>query len=133
MSKPKHPKRYAPEFRQQMVELVRAGRKPAELSKEFGCSVWSIRGWVKQSDRDAGRGDGGLTSAEREELTKLKREVRSSSSRGKFCQKPRPGSHRRSRRTRSPLRIRESEPGQVSGTTDVPTARSFCERFLCLG
>lgn len=76
MSKPKHPKRYAPEFRQQMVELVRAGRKPAELSKEFGCSVWSIRGWTKQADRDAGRGDGGLTSAEREELTKLKREVR---------------------------------------------------------
>ena len=76
MAKPKHPQRYAPEFRQQMVELVRAGRKPVELSKEFGCSVWSIRGWVKQADRDAGRGDGGLTSAEREELTKLKREVR---------------------------------------------------------
>ena len=76
MPKSKRSNRYAPEFRRQMVELIRAGRKPVELSKEFGCSVWSIRGWVKQADRDAGRGDGGLTSAEREELTKLKREVR---------------------------------------------------------
>ena len=76
MAKSKMANRYAPEFRQQMVELVRAGRLPKQLSKEFGCSVWSIRGWVKQADRDAGRGDGGLTSAERAELTKLKREVR---------------------------------------------------------
>src|SRR5271157_1005121 len=75
MPKSKRSNRYAPEFRQQMVELVRAGRKPVQLSKEFGCSVWSIRGWVKQADRDAGRGDGGLTSAERAELTKLKREI----------------------------------------------------------
>ena len=50
-------------FGSQMVELVRAGRKPGELSKEFGCSVWSIRSWVNQADRDdAGRGDGGLTT-----------------------------------------------------------------------
>ena len=68
--------RYTPEFRQQMVELVRAGRKPVELSKEFGCSVWSIRGWVQQAARDSGQGDGGLTTAERQELTKQRRENR---------------------------------------------------------
>jgi len=67
---------YTPEFRQQMVELVWAGRKYADLEKEFGCSDWSIRQWVKQSDRDAGRGDGGLASAERQELTRLRRENR---------------------------------------------------------
>jgi transposase len=76
MTKSKMANRYTPEFKQQMVELVRAGRKPAQLSKEFKCSVWSIRGWVKQADRDARRGDGGLTTAERKELAKLKREVR---------------------------------------------------------
>ena len=76
MSKSKFSKRYPAEFREQMVELVRAGRKPSELSKDTGCSVWTIRGWVKQADRDAGRGDGGLTSAEREELKKLRRENR---------------------------------------------------------
>jgi transposase len=76
MAKSKMANRYAPEFKQQIVDLVRAGRRPKQLSKEFGCSVWSIRGWVKQADRDAGRGDGGLTSAERAEFVKLKREVR---------------------------------------------------------
>jgi transposase len=69
-------KRYTREFRQQMVQLVRAGREIIELSKEFGVSVWSIRNWAKQASRDAGRGDGGLTSLEREELTRLKRENR---------------------------------------------------------
>jgi transposase len=68
--------RYAPDFKQQMVELVRTGRTPASLSKEFGPSAWTISLWVRQCARDAGRGDGGLTSAEREELTRLRRENR---------------------------------------------------------
>ena len=76
MSKSRMMKRYAPEFRQQVVELVRAGRKVSEVSRDTGASVWSIRTWVKQADRDAGRGDGGLTGAEREELRKLRRENR---------------------------------------------------------
>lgn len=66
--------RYTPEFKQQMVGLARAGRTPASLSKEFGPSAWTIGLWVKQAARDAGKGDGGLTSAEREELTRLRRE-----------------------------------------------------------
>jgi transposase len=70
------PKRYTPEFRRQMVELHRTGRSFNELAKEFGCTTWSIRTWVKQADRDAGRGEGGLTNAEREELTRLRRENR---------------------------------------------------------
>lgn len=72
----KQQRRYTPEFREQMVELVRLGRKYEDLAEEFGCSSWSIRQWVKQAERDAGRGDGGLTRAEREELTRLRRENR---------------------------------------------------------
>ena len=68
--------RYTPEYRHQIVELVRSGRGVRELSKEFGVSIWSIRNWVKQAARDAGTGDQGLTSTEREELTRLKHEVR---------------------------------------------------------
>ena len=68
--------RYAPEFRRQMVELVRTGRSPASLAKEFGPSGWTISLWVKQAARDGGKGDGGLTSPEREELTRLRRENR---------------------------------------------------------
>ena len=41
--------RYAPEFRRQMVELVRTGRSPAELSREFGPAAWKIALWVKQA------------------------------------------------------------------------------------
>jgi transposase len=59
-----------------MVELVRAGRTPEELSREFEPTAQSIRNWVAQSDRDGGRGDGGLRTAEREELTRLRRENR---------------------------------------------------------
>src|SRR6201997_3768911 len=67
-----------PEFRRQMVELVRAGRSPEELAREFEPTAQSIRNWLAQSERNAGRGDGccGLTTAEREELNRLRRENR---------------------------------------------------------
>jgi len=67
---------YPPEFRRQMVELVRAGRSPEELAREFEPTAQSIRNWLAQSARNAGRGDGGLTTAEREELNRLRRENR---------------------------------------------------------
>src|SRR5512144_268654 len=68
--------RYAPEFRRQMIELVRAGRTPEELAKEFEPSAQAIRNWVAQADRDEGRRADGLTTAEREELNRLRRENR---------------------------------------------------------
>lgn len=68
---------YASEFRQQMVELVRAGRTPEELSREFEPSAQTIRNWVQQSGGMAeSQGEEGLTSAEREELRRLRRENR---------------------------------------------------------
>jgi transposase len=67
---------YAPEFREQMVELVRAGRTPEELSREFEPSAQTIRNWVKQADIDAGNRSDGLTTEERAELRRLKREVK---------------------------------------------------------
>jgi transposase len=45
---------YPAEFRAQMVELVKAGRTPEELSREFGPTVQTIINWVAQADRDAG-------------------------------------------------------------------------------
>ena len=67
---------YAAEFRRQMVELVRAGRTPEQLASEFEPTAQSIWNWVVQSERNAGRGDGGLMTAEREELNRLRRENR---------------------------------------------------------
>ena len=65
---------YPPEFRRQIVELVRAGRTPEELAKEFEPSAQTIRG-VSQDRADAGQGPG-LTSDEKEELARLRREVK---------------------------------------------------------
>jgi transposase len=59
-----------------MVELVHAGRSPEALAREFEPTAQSIRNWLGQSARDAGGGDGGLMTAEREELTRLRRENR---------------------------------------------------------
>ena len=73
---PKSHAPYPPEFRQQMVELVRAGRTPGELSREFEPSSQAIANWVRQTDRDEGRREDGLTSSEREELARLRREVK---------------------------------------------------------
>ena len=67
---------YAPEFRRQMVDLVRSGRTPEELSREFEPTAQAIWNWVHQADRDEGRKHDGPTSAEREELSSLRRKVR---------------------------------------------------------
>ena len=63
-------------FRRQMIELVRAGRDPEDLAREFS---QSIRNWVAQADRSEGRREEKVeptSSAERDELIKLRREVR---------------------------------------------------------
>jgi transposase len=73
---PRSRKPYPLEFRQQMVELVRAGRTPEELSRDFEPTAQSISNWVAQADRDGGRRKDGLTSAEREEMVRLRRENR---------------------------------------------------------
>jgi transposase len=76
---PKSRPPYPAEFRQQIVELARAGRTPTELSREFGCSAQAVANWVAQAAIDAGKplaGKNGLSSAEREELNRLRRENR---------------------------------------------------------
>ncbi len=73
---PKSHSPYPPEFRRQMVELVRAGRTPEELGKEFEPSGEAIRNWVRQADRDEGLREDGLTTVEREELQRLRREIK---------------------------------------------------------
>jgi transposase len=67
---------YPPEFRQQMVELVRVGRTPEELAREFEPSAQAIRNWIRQADRDQGRRQDGPSSEELEELRRLRREIR---------------------------------------------------------
>ena len=73
---PKSNAPYPPEFKQRLIELVRAGRTPEELAEKFEPTAQSIRNWVAQADRDDGRRQDGLTTDEREELRRLRREVK---------------------------------------------------------
>lgn len=73
---PKSHPPYPPELRRRLVEMVRAGRSPAELGEQFEPSEQCIRNWVKQADRDDGKRQDGLTTAEKDELARLRREVR---------------------------------------------------------
>jgi transposase len=59
-----------------MVELVRAGRSPEELAREFEPSAPAIRNWIRQMEVEEGRREDGLTSGERDELRRLRRENR---------------------------------------------------------
>lgn len=73
---PKNHRTYPVEFRQRIIELVRKGRTPEELGRQFEPSAQAIRNWVRQADRDDGRRPDGLTTDEREEVRRLRREVR---------------------------------------------------------
>lgn len=70
------PPAYAAEFREQLIAVVDAGRTPEDLSREFEPSSQTIRNWVRQAEREAGRRTDGLSNAERRELAQLRREVR---------------------------------------------------------
>jgi len=65
---------YPSEYRRQILELVRAGRRPEQLAREFEPTAQTIKNWLKQADLDEGRRHDGLTTAERQELARLRRE-----------------------------------------------------------
>lgn len=76
---PKSKPPYPAGFREQIVELARSGKSARELSREFGPSAQTITTWLAQSGSDAGSarpGKQGLPVAEREELVRLRRELR---------------------------------------------------------
>ncbi|EMF5137480.1 IS3 family transposase [Salmonella enterica] len=76
--------RYSPEFRERAVRMLldQRGEYRSEhaaihsLAPKIGCSTDTLRTWLRQHERDAGGGDGGLSTSERERLKELEREVR---------------------------------------------------------
>jgi len=77
MSKRAYVKAYPKEFRDNVVKLVQVGeRSLREVAEEFGISTDSVRRWVQQAERDQGTRKDGVSSAEREELVRLRREIR---------------------------------------------------------
>jgi len=69
-------KTYPAEFKRRMVGLVRSGRSPEELAKEFEPSANKIRKWATQADIDEGLRAEGLSTTERKELRELRRKVK---------------------------------------------------------
>ena len=68
--------RYPDEYRQQILDLARAGRTADELAKEFEPTAQTIRNWIKQSELDHGQRQDGLSSDEKAELTRLRKEIK---------------------------------------------------------
>jgi transposase len=71
---PRSHKPYPEELKRKLVALVREGRTPEELGRQFEPSAQAIRNWVVQADRDTGVRQDGLTTTERDELQRLRRE-----------------------------------------------------------
>jgi transposase len=71
---PKTRPAYPEEFRREAVQMLRAGRTPRELAESLGVSEQTLRNWRRQDQRDRHERDDGLTSDEREELRRLRRE-----------------------------------------------------------
>jgi transposase-like protein len=65
---------YPSEFRREAIELLRAGRSPRELSESLGVSEQTLRNWRRQDQIDRRERDDGVTSDERAELARLRRE-----------------------------------------------------------
>lgn len=74
MSKTRPP--YSPEFRQKMIDLVRSGRSPEELAKQYEPSAISIRNWVSKADDLKPGKKFTMATDEQKELAQLRKEVR---------------------------------------------------------
>jgi len=76
--KPRRRRSFTPEFKAEIVGLCQQGdRSAGQVAKDFDLTETAVREWVKQAERDAGtRSDGGLASAEQQELARLRRENR---------------------------------------------------------
>jgi transposase len=76
--RPRVRRSFTPEFKAEIVELCQRGdRSIGQVARDFDLTETAVREWVRQAERDSGtRSDGGLTSAERQELAVLRRENR---------------------------------------------------------
>jgi transposase len=74
--RPRKRRSFTPEYKAEVVELCRSsGKTIAQVTRDLGLTETAVRRWVAQAEIDAGRRDG-LTTAEREELSRLRRENR---------------------------------------------------------
>ena len=81
---------FPPEYKAEVVELIcTTGKTVGQVARELDLTETAVRAWVRQADLDAGRRSDGLTTAERDELRKLRREVRDLVKNARSCARPR--------------------------------------------
>lgn len=125
MPKPKPP--YPPEFRAEAVRLARTRGKPqAQIARDLGVTVETLRLWRKQADLDEGKRQDGLTSEVQEELSRLRARIASYAKSARFSKKRQPsspGRHRRSTRPGERLRVCRAREGR---SCRRPPLLGFC-------
>jgi transposase-like protein len=121
---------YSAEFRAEAVRLARSSGKPnTQIARDLGVTTETLRKWLKQADRDEGKRQDGLTSEEREELRRLRRENRILREEREILKKA--AAHLPLGRPTRPgegLGVCGAGEGHPSGASDVPGARCFPER-----
>ena len=107
-----------------IIELVREGRSPESLAREFEPSGRCIRNWVRQADRDAGRRQDGLTTDDRAELQRLRRENAALREEREILKKAAAGSLKGILEyTEEPLVSVDFNHNAASGTVDAPLTK----------
>src|SRR3954464_9752361 len=122
---------YSLEFRREAVRLLRtSGRSVPQLAKELGCSPQSLRNWSRQLDVDEGKAEG-LSSDEREELRRLRREVKTLTEEREILRKA--PSLPRTASSGGDLPVHRGEEGRALDQDDVPCAGCLAVGLLRLG
>jgi len=105
------PSKYPPEFRERAVRMVRRSERPiAAVARDLGIDHETLRQWVRADEANDGSRSNRLSSAEREELSSLRREVRELRRANEILKAPY-GYRGRGRRSRSPERWRGRRRG----------------------
>ncbi|MFI0479400.1 transposase [Actinomadura sp. 9N215] len=68
------PRSYPPEFRRKVLDLVKSGQPVRQIAADLGIHREALRTWVRQAEADTGKRPEQLTSAERDELKRLRKE-----------------------------------------------------------
>ncbi len=125
---------YPPEFKREAVQLYRSsGKSIPKMAEELGIASESLRRWIRQHEVNAGEREG-LTASEREELSRLRREVRVLKQERDFLKKAREAEARSSSRRRMGLgECSQAHRGGEDGLSRpgrVPDARRIHKRLL---
>lgn len=119
-------RKYTPEQRADAVRLVRKVGNLAKVARELDLTPSALTSWVRQADIDEGQGgEGALTTDEREELRRLRRENRTLEMERDFLKRPRHSSPR----NRIGLGADLGGEGEVPHRPHVSRARSFSQRL----